>query len=216
MCGNCVANLRIFQVQFQHRHFKCNFNKHISGTVSTRTFQVQFHHSLHVTLNTHTFFNPHTNFDCHLKKQLQKLQKKLQKLINDTHSGVVICLSEAGQASVLQFTSLASHTDQADEAAWGLTYHPMPLGHQTITTRIHHKPRFSIREGWVGFFNDPQFTIDDSFFRTSSFIVSTLEFIPRPSVHLGALISQTQLSCVLGSNIGPVPGLKQSPPSAYS
>ena len=31
--------------QFQHTYFRCSFNTHISGAVSTHTFQVQFQHT---------------------------------------------------------------------------------------------------------------------------------------------------------------------------
>ena len=43
-----------FQVQFQHAHFRCSFNTHISGAVSTHTFQLQFQHThFRCSFNTH-------------------------------------------------------------------------------------------------------------------------------------------------------------------
>ena len=50
-----TASTNIFQVQFQHAHFKYSFNTHISITVSTHTFQVQFQH-IH--------FNTFYRFEC--------------------------------------------------------------------------------------------------------------------------------------------------------
>ena len=43
-CWNCVK-IFVFQEQFQHTHSKCNYNTHISSTITTHTFQVQFHYT---------------------------------------------------------------------------------------------------------------------------------------------------------------------------
>merc|ERR1712093_382572 len=56
-----TVSTHTFQVQFQHTHFKCNFNTHfkysfhthISSTVSTHTFQVQFQHTHFKCRHTH-------------------------------------------------------------------------------------------------------------------------------------------------------------------
>ena len=49
-----TVSTQTFEVQFQHIHFKCSFNTHISSTVSTHTFQVQFQHTyFKYSFNTH-------------------------------------------------------------------------------------------------------------------------------------------------------------------
>ena len=77
-----TVSTHIFQVQFQHTHFRCSFNAHISIAVSTHTFQVQFQHTYfkysfntHIssTVSTHIFqvqFQ-HTYFSTHTHTKVQ-------------------------------------------------------------------------------------------------------------------------------------------------
>ena len=65
-----AVSTHTFQLQFQHAHFKCGFNTHISSAVSTHTFQVQFQHTHFKRKLQHAQLSSSSRQQSHLKIKL--------------------------------------------------------------------------------------------------------------------------------------------------